>query len=221
MQRSIGTDFGVGVSYRPPLTENIVLTTGVSALVPDRVCAISTTPGCWFLPLRICGYSSDGLSQRGMNATEWQALSGWGCSSPWLCCLFTARSRQARRICRRSRIAAPRRQLRCPHRRIRGTGLRIRQSQDDVDAKSAGCQSCHTATDSAYHAYISRGSHRMYRLPRRGCDHQRSGRPFSYSPPNIKAPSSGPSTAQGVAKRQQRQSSPRLHRLAEGRSATT
>ena len=35
MQRGIGTDFGVGVSYRPPLTENIVLTTGVSALVPD------------------------------------------------------------------------------------------------------------------------------------------------------------------------------------------
>src|ERR1700687_1122733 len=30
-----------------------------------------------------------------------------------------------------------------------GQGLRIRQSQDDVDAKSAGCQSCHTATDSA------------------------------------------------------------------------
>jgi hypothetical protein len=29
-----------------------------------------------------------------------------------------------------------------------GQGLRIRQSQDDVDAKSAGCQSCHTATDS-------------------------------------------------------------------------
>jgi Carboxypeptidase regulatory-like domain len=35
VQRGIGTDFGVGVSYRPPLTENIVLTTGVSALVPD------------------------------------------------------------------------------------------------------------------------------------------------------------------------------------------
>src|SRR5580704_6363724 len=29
-----------------------------------------------------------------------------------------------------------------------GRGLRIRQSQDDVDAKSAGCQSCHTTTDS-------------------------------------------------------------------------
>ena len=35
VQRGIGTDFGIGVSYRPPLTENIVLTTGVSALVPD------------------------------------------------------------------------------------------------------------------------------------------------------------------------------------------
>ena len=35
VHRGIGTDFGIGVSYRPPLTENIVLTTGVSALVPD------------------------------------------------------------------------------------------------------------------------------------------------------------------------------------------
>jgi hypothetical protein len=35
VHRGIGTDFGLGVSYRPPLTENIVLTTGVSALVPD------------------------------------------------------------------------------------------------------------------------------------------------------------------------------------------
>jgi len=35
VHRGIGTDFGIGISYRPPLTENIVLTTGVSALVPD------------------------------------------------------------------------------------------------------------------------------------------------------------------------------------------
>jgi hypothetical protein len=35
IHRGVGTDFGIGVSYRPPLTENIVLTTGVSALVPD------------------------------------------------------------------------------------------------------------------------------------------------------------------------------------------
>jgi carboxypeptidase family protein len=35
VHRGIGTDFGIGLSYRPPLTENIVLTTGVSALVPD------------------------------------------------------------------------------------------------------------------------------------------------------------------------------------------
>ena len=34
VHRSIGTDFGIGVSYRPPLTENIVLTAGVSSLVP-------------------------------------------------------------------------------------------------------------------------------------------------------------------------------------------
>ena len=34
MHRSIGTDSGIGISYRPPLTENIVLTTGVSSLVP-------------------------------------------------------------------------------------------------------------------------------------------------------------------------------------------
>jgi hypothetical protein len=34
IRRSLGTDFGGGITYRPPLTENIVLTTGVSALVP-------------------------------------------------------------------------------------------------------------------------------------------------------------------------------------------
>ena len=34
IRHSIGTDFGVGIEYRPPLTENIVLTAGVSSLVP-------------------------------------------------------------------------------------------------------------------------------------------------------------------------------------------
>jgi hypothetical protein len=34
IQHSIGTDLGVGVEYRPPLSENIVLTGGVSSLVP-------------------------------------------------------------------------------------------------------------------------------------------------------------------------------------------
>jgi hypothetical protein len=34
IQHSIGMDTGVGLQYRPPLTENIVITTGVSNLVP-------------------------------------------------------------------------------------------------------------------------------------------------------------------------------------------
>ena len=34
LSRSIGMDYGLGINYRPPLSENIVLTTGVSALVP-------------------------------------------------------------------------------------------------------------------------------------------------------------------------------------------
>jgi hypothetical protein len=34
MSRNIGPDFGVGISYRPPLTENIVLNAGVSTLIP-------------------------------------------------------------------------------------------------------------------------------------------------------------------------------------------
>jgi hypothetical protein len=34
IRRSIGPDFGVGISYRPPLTENIVLNAGVSTLIP-------------------------------------------------------------------------------------------------------------------------------------------------------------------------------------------
>lgn len=34
IHHSIGTDLGIGINYRPPLSENIVLTTGVSALVP-------------------------------------------------------------------------------------------------------------------------------------------------------------------------------------------
>jgi hypothetical protein len=35
VHRGIGTDSGIGIAYRPPLTENMVLTAGVSALVPD------------------------------------------------------------------------------------------------------------------------------------------------------------------------------------------
>ena len=35
IRHSIGTDVGAGIEYRPPLTENIVLTAGASALVPD------------------------------------------------------------------------------------------------------------------------------------------------------------------------------------------
>ena len=34
IRHSIGTDVGLGIEYRPPLTENIVLTAGVSSLVP-------------------------------------------------------------------------------------------------------------------------------------------------------------------------------------------
>lgn len=34
IRHSIGTDSGVGVQYRPPLTENVVITAGVSNLVP-------------------------------------------------------------------------------------------------------------------------------------------------------------------------------------------
>ena len=34
IRHSIGTDTGLGLQYRPPLTENIVITTGVSDLVP-------------------------------------------------------------------------------------------------------------------------------------------------------------------------------------------
>jgi len=36
IHHTIGEDFGVGVEYRPPLTENIVLTGGVSALQPGQ-----------------------------------------------------------------------------------------------------------------------------------------------------------------------------------------
>ncbi|MGB6882589.1 MAG: hypothetical protein WBE10_00915, partial [Candidatus Acidiferrum sp.] len=34
IRHSIGEDFGIGVTYRPPLSENIVLTAGASALQP-------------------------------------------------------------------------------------------------------------------------------------------------------------------------------------------
>src|SRR5579872_1330136 len=34
IRHSIGTDTGLGIQYRPPLTENIVITSGVSSLVP-------------------------------------------------------------------------------------------------------------------------------------------------------------------------------------------
>jgi hypothetical protein len=35
IRHSIGTDVGAGLEYRPPLTENIVLTAGASTLIPD------------------------------------------------------------------------------------------------------------------------------------------------------------------------------------------
>jgi hypothetical protein len=35
VHRGIGTDLGIGISYRPRLTENMVLAAGVSSLVPD------------------------------------------------------------------------------------------------------------------------------------------------------------------------------------------
>jgi len=36
IRHSIGEDFGIGVTYRPPLTENIILTGGASALQPGE-----------------------------------------------------------------------------------------------------------------------------------------------------------------------------------------
>ena len=36
IRHSIGTDLGAGIEYRPPLSENIVFTGGVSSLVPGR-----------------------------------------------------------------------------------------------------------------------------------------------------------------------------------------
>jgi hypothetical protein len=36
IRHSIGEDFGIGVTYRPPLTENIILTAGASALQPGQ-----------------------------------------------------------------------------------------------------------------------------------------------------------------------------------------
>jgi hypothetical protein len=36
IHHTIGTDFGIGVEYRPPLTENIVLTGGAAALQPGQ-----------------------------------------------------------------------------------------------------------------------------------------------------------------------------------------
>ncbi|HMI53853.1 MAG TPA: carboxypeptidase-like regulatory domain-containing protein [Candidatus Saccharimonadales bacterium] len=36
IRHTIGTDFGLGLEYRPPLTENIILTGGASALAPGK-----------------------------------------------------------------------------------------------------------------------------------------------------------------------------------------
>jgi hypothetical protein len=36
IRHNIGEDFGVGVTYRPPLTENIILTGGASMLQPGQ-----------------------------------------------------------------------------------------------------------------------------------------------------------------------------------------
>ncbi|HLK33655.1 MAG TPA: hypothetical protein VKT29_11235, partial [Terriglobales bacterium] len=34
IRHALGTDLGMGIEYRPPLTENVVLTAGVSSLIP-------------------------------------------------------------------------------------------------------------------------------------------------------------------------------------------
>jgi hypothetical protein len=36
IRHTIGEDFGIGVEYRPPLSENIILTGGASALQPGQ-----------------------------------------------------------------------------------------------------------------------------------------------------------------------------------------
>ncbi len=36
IRHGIGTDYGIGLNYRPPLSENIVITGGASALTPDN-----------------------------------------------------------------------------------------------------------------------------------------------------------------------------------------
>ncbi|PYU03808.1 MAG: hypothetical protein DMG33_15825, partial [Acidobacteria bacterium] len=36
IRHTIGVDYGIGVEYRPPLTENMVLTGGASALTPGQ-----------------------------------------------------------------------------------------------------------------------------------------------------------------------------------------
>jgi hypothetical protein len=36
IHRGIGADFGTGIIYRPPLSENIIIETGITGLVPAR-----------------------------------------------------------------------------------------------------------------------------------------------------------------------------------------
>ena len=41
IRHTIGVDYGIGVEYRPPLTENMVLTGGASALTPGQISTMS------------------------------------------------------------------------------------------------------------------------------------------------------------------------------------
>ena len=150
IHNTIGLDYSLGFQYRPPLSENISITGGASALLAGtgisryllrqdtvlafRECAVSVLSGQ-------CRCLDDGLSHEGCNESlddKSHALRA-GCA----CLALGALAVSLLLAALAARMPAP--SLRAADEKA-GPNL-MGQTQDEADRKSAGCISCHTQTD--------------------------------------------------------------------------
>ena len=139
IRHTIGTDLGIGVQYRPPLCENIVLTGGRSALVPGQDSKKFTPAKRYFRYSRI----KFTVLKVGASALSRPAVANE---------VFRASALEIGREanCRTRRPVTHCTKPRAPEQSpadLRGVRCPLRQSQAEAHRKSAGCITCHTATD--------------------------------------------------------------------------
>ena len=150
VHRGVGTS-GIGIAYRPPLTENIVLAAGVSALVPDSGLRNIYNSRVLISAFAKLGVQFDAVKGRQMSIPWKRKARRWGL---WLLlfsfvifvCGMLATSFPSRAAKQDSSAQTP--PSPSPGNDNPSQSLRLSQTQQEADDKSAGCQSCHTATDS-------------------------------------------------------------------------